>query len=207
MSKRSGYLRAASRFLHLALGAKAEDEEEERERAEDESEDEEEAREEREDEEGEKGKKGKKAKKGKAPCSEENEEEARADEEDGDGDEDEDENEEEERKNDRKAASEARAGERARWAAVMSSKVAAGRIPLACSLLTDTDMNAEKICAALAASPTESRQGLAARMAAIPRPDVGASAPVGAPDPTTPKGRAAAMMAAYAKARGESDAG
>lgn len=194
--KKSVYARLASRFAHLALGAKEEDEEEEdRPRAEDEADD---------DEDGAPENEGKKAKKMKRAEDEEDEDEDepkdRADEEDGDG--------EENAKRKKalcivKAHAEGRAFERARWSAVMSSKAAAGRLPLACSLLTDTRMSAEKVCAALLASPTEARQGLAARMAAVPRPDVGAHVPgADAPDPSTPNGRAAIMRGAYDKATG-----
>lgn len=208
---RSMYAGLASRFAHLALGAKAEDEEEERAEGETEEGDDEEAREEEPAEEEKKGKKGKKAKKSKSEGT---------DEKDGDGDdEDEDDDGDAARARDAgddegdgkkalcmiKAYKEGRAFERARWGAVLSSAAAHGRVPLACSLLADTKMSAEKVCAALAASPTESRQGLAARMAAVPRPDVGSSAPTGAqPDVTTPKGRAAEMRKAYDKALGVS---
>lgn len=184
MSK-SVYARLASRFAHLALGAKEEDEEEKDERAEED----EEEREEKDE------KKGKKAKKGKERCSDDE------DMDDRDAEEDEDDEEAEEDEKERKAAAQATAAERERWASVLASSDAKGRVALACSLLAETDMPAEKIRAALLASPVEGRQGLAARMAAQPRIDVG-SAPSGAPVPNSPSAQAALIVGAYNKATG-----
>lgn len=198
--KRSGYLKAASRFLGLAAGA--EDEADAAAAAasaatgapgasESDEEDEED------EEEG--GKKKGKNKGGKdCPAAEDDEdsddEESRAAEDDED--------EEDEKDEKKKAAAQARAAERARWAAVLSSDEAKGRASLACSLLADTNMGPDKIRAALLTSPVEARQGLAARMAAVPRTDIGSAPAATGPDPTTPKGRAAVLMAAYDKATG-----
>lgn len=200
MSKpaKSLYARLASRFAHLALGAAAEEEECEDDKDEDTRA---EGDKDKKDDEPKSGKKsGKKAgkKSGKAAGADEEEE----DDESASAEEEDDDEEEDEKKRDRKAcASAARASERDRWTAVMSSAEAKGRVPLACSLLADTDMSAEKIRGALTASPTESRQGLSARMAAVPRPDVG-SPPPERPDPRSPSGQASSIVAAYKKASG-----
>lgn len=168
MSKpqKSVYARLASRFAHLALGAKED---------EDETEEEKKAREDKEC---------KRAKEEEEKKAKEEEEarRANADEEDGDDE----------------KTKKARTSERSRWAAVLSSAEAKGRVPLACSLLADTDMNADAIRSALLASPVEGRQGLAARMAAVPRPDVGS----GSAATPQPGNRVAEMKSAYDMAVG-----
>lgn len=188
------YLKAANRFLGLSLAAAERDEDDEGARAEEEPE----TAAEDEPEEEPKERKGKKAKKGKVnePC---------ADEEDGDGDEDraaEEEDDDEDKEDDKKkGAAKARAAERARWAAVLSSEEAKGRVALACLLLADTDMTEDKIRSALLAAPTEGRQGLAARMATVPRPDVG-SGPASGTQPDATSARVAEMKKAYDLALG-----
>jgi hypothetical protein len=54
------------------------------------------------------------------------------------------------------AVARARAGERARWADVLTSREAAGRLALACSLLADTSESAVKIRAVLHTAPVTS---------------------------------------------------
>jgi hypothetical protein len=106
----------------------------------------------------------------------------------------------------RESAASACASERARWAAVMSSAEAEGRAPLACSLLTDTGLPADKVREILAACPEQSmRRGLPLyeRMAAVPRIEIGSGAAATPPDPSSPRAQSALMMAAYAKARGD----
>jgi hypothetical protein len=200
MSKgtRSGYLKAASRFLGLAAGA----EEEEVTAASAAAGTTTDARA-SEDEDGEKDeKKGKKAKKGGKDCPDA--EDDSDDEEASAAEDDEDEDEDDEKDEKKKASAQARAAERARWAAVLSSDEAKGRSPLACSLLADTDMPEDKIRSALLASPAhgEPAKGLAARMASVPRVDIGSAPAATGHDPSTPKGRATVMMAAYDKATG-----
>lgn len=189
--QQSMYARLASRFAHLALGAKEEEDEEDKEAstsAAEDDEDEDDGEEEASD-----GKKGKRAKK---DCP------------DTDAAEDDDDDEDEKDEKERKAKASATAAERDRWCIVMSSPEARGRVPLACSLLADTDMTAEKVCAALRNSPAELPvrvKGLAARMAEVPRPDVGSGAGASAAAAAaagTPQARAAEIVAAYKKAGG-----
>jgi hypothetical protein len=61
----------------------------------------------------------------------------------------------------REAGARATAIERARWCAVLSSPEAAGRLPLACSLLADSSASAEKIRAALLTAPVSCAAGAA----------------------------------------------
>lgn len=101
-------------------------------------------------------------------------------------------------------AARARAAERSRWASVLSSAEAKGRVPLACSLLADTDMPPDKIRETLGASLAESSlraPSLYERMATVPRPDVG-SGPSMRDIAGTPAGSAASIVRAYDKALG-----
>lgn len=200
-SKRGNSRYAGLADRYAALASRAEEDEEE--------DGEEEAAEEREEERAEepeeerRGKKGRKAKKARSKKADEEDDDEEASEEEDDEEATEEEDDEE--ASAFAVAKAARTTERKRWAAVMSSPEAKGRIPLACSLLTDTNMSAGKICAALAVSPAESRQGLSARMAAVPRPDIG-SAPSKKPDPQSHEAQAADIVAAYNKAVGRSSA-
>lgn len=94
--------------------------------------------------------------------------------------------------------------ERARWAAVLSSPQASGRGVTACTLLETTDMSADALCATLATVPEMKAAtiGLAARMAAaeIPKPSPGGAEEAA---PGSAKANANAIVAAAAKARGE----
>lgn len=76
-------------------------------------------------------------------------------------------------------AAEARAAERARFAAVQASEDYAGREALASHLLNTTDMTAEQISAALKASPAPASRagdpGFNGKMDASPNPDLTAS--------------------------------
>jgi hypothetical protein len=74
-------------------------------------------------------------------------------------------------------ATRARAAERERWAAVLSSREARGRVPLACTLLADSNASAYRIRVALATSTAE-------------------SSPKGSRE-RTPKNRAAELMRVY----------
>lgn len=196
MGKRSLYAALVNRFSHLAANAAEDDEEEKKHREEEaaarrareegpEEEDEEEAGISEDERSARRGRNEKRR--------------AKADKKDGDGD---DEDDEDDDSPEAKAVARGRKAERARWGAVLASAEAKGRVPLACSLLADTGMSAEKIRAALLASPTEARQGLAARMAQVSRVDIGSGPAATVPDPRTPQGRVAAMQAAYDKALG-----
>jgi hypothetical protein len=187
------YLKLANRFAHLALGAKAQDDDEEDEDKKKKDPDAAANKDEKKDD-AQDGKKSRGAKAARAEDDEDDEDEEADDEAD-------DEDEDEKKKGERKAAASARASERARWAAVMSSSEAKGRVALACSLLADTGMSADKIRAALLASPAEARSGLSARMEAVPRPDIG-SAPSAKPATNSPTAQAEAIVAAYNKAVG-----
>lgn len=201
---RSLYQRLANRFTHLA--ANASDEDEEARRAEEEERTRK-AREEGDDEEDEEEEGVSEDEREARRARNERRRAKAAEDEPGDEDGDDDDDEDDEKA--RKAAARARASERARWADVFASPAAKGRVPLACSLLSETGMSAEKICAVLGASPAESRQGLAARMASVQRPDVG-STTSRAPDALavdSPKGQAAQLMRAYDKAIGAPSTG
>ena len=195
---RSLYAGLANRFQHLASNA-SEDEEESR-RAEDEKrarKAREEGDEEEDEDEDDISEEEKNARAERNAKRREKAAQRASEEEDG-----EDEGEDDEKA--RKAGSKARASERKRWNDVLASAPAKGRVALACSLLADTGMSAEKICGLLTASPTEARHGLAARMAGIQRPDIGSTASAGpaAMAPNSPRAQADAMTRAYHKALG-----
>jgi hypothetical protein len=70
------------------------------------------------------------------------------------------------------AATAATAAANARWAAVLASAEADGRLALATNLLGTTSMSAEQIAAALAAAPKAGAGGLSARMADVNNPAI-----------------------------------
>ena len=104
----------------------------------------------------------------------------------------------------------ARAGERARCAAIFGSKAAAARPDVAAHLAFNTSMGAASaigMLSAFAANPaptaaSASHSSLASRMQAVPDQNVGASG--SAPPARSPQGAAAAILAAGKKRRGES---
>jgi hypothetical protein len=101
---------------------------------------------------------------------------------------------------DKETAKAARTAERSRWATVMGSRAAAGRVASACSMLANSSMSASAIITTLKTLPAQSgRTGLADRMASAPIPSVGADAGGGAESKPT---LAAQIVAAAKKARG-----
>lgn len=135
--------------------------------------------------------------------------------EDGDGDEDDEEkkdakaSDEDEEDDEEEMKASARVRERARCAAIFKSKHAAGRPHIAAELAFNTTLTARQaigvlasIAAGDAAAPKTRSGGLAAAMATIANPKVGAgdAAPL---SPSDPKAVAAQIIAAGKKRRGE----
>lgn len=144
-----------SRFRHLAASAQAAEDEERRE--------DEEARAAEEEEEN---------------SAEEEEREDQAEEEDEESElaADEDEEDLEEEEEETKATRAARRRERARCAAILGAREAAGRVPMACSLAFDTGLSPKAARKILASAPKESSgQGsrLSSAMRQVGNPKVG----------------------------------
>ncbi len=123
---------------------------------------------------------GKKTEDGQTEDEEKAEDGQTEDEKKAEDDETEDEEIEDEEAEDDETAKAAVTKERARWVGVLSAKVAAGNLPLACHLLSATDMSGAGILGALGAAgsggnkaPKGDRLSLA-RMDAALQPNVGA---------------------------------
>ncbi|ASW00145.1 hypothetical protein [Paraburkholderia aromaticivorans] len=102
----------------------------------------------------------------------------------------------------------ARQRERVRCARIMAAGIKAGRVNQAGMFAFDTNLSASQAIAALNASgldqaPAPRTSGLRERMSGVRLPIVGTDAGAAALDPNDPKAKAAAIVAAGKKRRGE----
>ncbi|HBO83310.1 hypothetical protein [Cupriavidus sp. UBA2534] len=100
----------------------------------------------------------------------------------------------------------ARQRERIRCARIIAAGIKSGRINQAAAFAFDTSLTAAQAIAALSASELDKprgRAGLGERMAGVKVPNVGANGGAQALDPNDPAVKAAAIVAAGKKRRGE----